>query len=182
MPTLHDRILAGDPTAPAAVAQEYLCLAINLEENFPYVDPHIVHACLEDVILGYLKSPDKFDPNKGTLGGYLRMAAYGDIQNEYQKLSRYAKKINENVELEGFEAEQKVTRTQIRTKVMEILSDPTDLEVFERMADGKRDTGDFASLLGLNNLPPTDQRREVKKVKDRILKKLKRSLSLDELL
>src|SRR5277367_6301392 len=105
------------------------------------------------------------------------MAAYGDIQNEYQKLSRYGKKINEDVELEGVRAEEKVTRTQIRTKVMEILSDPTDLEVFERMADGKRDTEDFASLLSLNHLPPMDQRREVKKVKDRILKKLKRSLA-----
>ena len=54
------------------------------------------------------------------------------------------------------------------------LDDPKDKEILRLKLDGVRDTGDFARVLSITHLPVAQQREEVKRQKDRIIRFLRR--------
>jgi hypothetical protein len=56
-----------------------------------------------------------------------------------------------------------------------ILQDPKDIAFVELLQRGERSTAAFAKVLGLDKMPVEVQRKEVKKTKDRIKKRLERS-------
>ena len=49
---------------------------------------------------------------------------------------------------------------------------------FDLLIQGERRTREFASVLGIGHLSETEQRREVKRVKDRIKQRVRRTRSL----
>ena len=51
----------------------------------------------------------------------------------------------------------------------------TEQAVFELMRTGERETAAYVPVLGIEHLPEAEQRREVKRVKERILKRLQRA-------
>lgn len=57
---------------------------------------------------------------------------------------------------------------------MERLSDPRDQQILALRLQGERRTEAFAEILGISHLPIEAQRREVKRIKDRIDKILRR--------
>jgi len=65
-------------------------------------------------------------------------------------------------------------RKQGLEKLACLLPDPTDRKVFELKAIGERRTEQFAQIMGISHLSVEQQRREVKKAKDRIDKILER--------
>jgi hypothetical protein len=52
--------------------------------------------------------------------------------------------------------------------------DAVEWKVVQLMADGERRSPTYAALLGLGHLPAAEQAREVKRVKDRLQKRLRR--------
>ena len=48
------------------------------------------------------------------------------------------------------------------------------MDVLFLMLEGERDTASFAEVMGISDLDTAVQRREVKKIKDRIIKRLQR--------
>ena len=56
----------------------------------------------------------------------------------------------------------------------EILSDPRDRRVWELVCDGRTPVEEFAAALGLQHLPPGDIRAEVKRQRDRVVKRVQR--------
>src|SRR5713101_3318148 len=87
---LHEGLLAGDPTAPAGVADALFApLVERLRKAYPRVDPDLVTSAAIDAWQSYVKAPEKFDPSKGkSLLGYLKMAAEGDLLNALDRLKR----------------------------------------------------------------------------------------------
>ena len=59
-------------------------------------------------------------------------------------------------------------------EMMQWLSDPRDQQILALRLPGERRTEAFAEILGLSHLPIGAQRREVKRVKDRIDEILRR--------
>ena len=53
---------------------------------------------------------------------------------------------------------------------------PEEAQVFRLMREGVRATAAYAEALGIANRPPAEQKATVKQVKDRLLKRMKRSL------
>ncbi len=62
--------------------------------------------------------------------------------------------------------------------VREGLSD-AESKALELLLDGERKTAVFAEALGIGHLPTTDQRAEVKRVKDKLKKRIQRETSGD---
>jgi hypothetical protein len=58
--------------------------------------------------------------------------------------------------------------------VREGLTEP-DQRCFDLMRDGEKHTAVFAAAAGFSDLPPDEQAREVKRVKDRIKKRIQRA-------
>src|SRR5262249_45114869 len=121
---------------------------------------------------------------------YLRMAARGDVLNALQKVRRRANRqtsldavelhgVARNVTTEGtHDPADIVTRGSEAPPGLLAAADaafsPRERAVVELMLDGERRTPVYARLLELEHLSIADQAREVKRVKDRLDKRLRR--------
>jgi hypothetical protein len=81
--SLHQRLVAGDLTASAELAELYLPIVTDrLERIFPHVDDaHLVDTAVEDAILNYIERPSQYNPEKLKLESYLVMSAKWDLIN-----------------------------------------------------------------------------------------------------
>ena len=184
---LHQRLLSDDPVA----TEDFFNIATpdlerHLRARFPSlavgVDPDIRTLAVYEALTDYFKNPGKYDPDKAGLMTYLRMAARRDMQNLLRKESRH---VTGRVSLEGVEfrqsdgndvSEKVAEEIDGRRKIEDLKQGMTSEEwaVFELMLDGERSTEVAAVAMNMGHLPPGDRAREVKRVKDRIKKRIQR--------
>lgn len=190
---LHQRLLAGDVTAPRELAERLVPLLRRrlgqLERTVE--DPAVVRSAIGLVIAKYLGDPERFDPGRGGLVGYLAMEARGDVLNELDALRRrrrHERPVDNLVELErpgrDSTVEDEVLERadpvgvppDVARAALQALSelDELDRRLLQMMADGVRSTAAFAAVLELSHLPVELQRKAVKQRKDRLGKRLER--------
>jgi hypothetical protein len=145
-----------------------------------------------DALMQFRSEVVKYDSQKLSLFAYLRMAARGDMLNLIDKHRRRDGRL---VDLESTTVLNAVPDTGGLESHFELdlwLQDRTDLprqELYDRLAgeletadkeiltlilDGVRATADYAAVMGIEHLDEAEQKLEVKRAKDRILKKLRR--------
>ena len=181
---LHRRLLGGgDNRVTAEIAELFLPpLAQSLSRRFPRLpDPHQTESAAIDSLLAYLAQPEKFDPAKGSLLGYLHLDASRNLLNF---LKSQKKSVELQVELAEYEVpagEDENPETQLIerasplvARVLATVSDPVDREMVALMMDGVRDTAAYAAALGVADRPAREQEQIVKRHKDRLKKKLQR--------
>jgi hypothetical protein len=197
---LHQRLLSRDATASEEAARKYLPLiekhVTARAWNIYHINNHelIWNATVDAVLLDYILHPERFDPSKSGVLGYLKRAAERDLINAVEKdrRQRRGEDLYPDVE-EGIrgrnkpselarimrDAEQEtVSRIQTErdaTAVKDIAADGQDNALLRLILDGERGTSKFAAVLGIESLPITEQRRIVKQHKDRLKVQLKRS-------
>jgi RNA polymerase sigma-70 factor (ECF subfamily) len=195
---LHDRLLSGDPAATAEAAEALLdALAGRLRRARPDVqDPQLVEDAAIEAVLGYLKQPERYDPHRASLMGYLLMAAKRDLSNLLAKERRHAFHavsldgdspsvelllVDRNTSVEdealaglGAELPAGMSRVDAMRLIAEEIPDERDRRLLVLMAEGERQTSAYAVLLGIAHLSPEAQRREVKRHKDRLTKRAAR--------
>jgi plasmid stabilization system protein ParE len=189
---LHARLLAGDPVAPADLAEAYLeSLAAWLERQNPRVtDPHLCTVAAGEAIIALIKAPRSYDPARRSLEGYLRMSAQGDLRNLLRTERRHSlrRASLDAVELspvagkdlwdvEGDPArivDQEAELTAIPPPKLPGLT-PQEERVLALLRQGERRTIAYARVLDIEYLPVPEQRQEVKRVKDRLQKRLTRA-------
>lgn len=194
---IHVRLYAGDPVAPSDLAVAYLDVLSNwLIARNPGVDPSLCETAAEDAMLSLMKAPETYRPDRGELGAYLRMSASGDLKNalraEGRRHSRQARL--EVVELspelrnrlhdgdadparivEMYDTVRERARERaVAEKVSAGLS-ARDVSVLELMRMRERRTAAYVAILGIEHLPIQEQRRAVKRAKDRLNKRLERA-------
>jgi RNA polymerase sigma-70 factor (ECF subfamily) len=187
---IHERLLAGDPTASADLAEKVGDVVFEkLSKKYARRDPDMVRDAAWDAIRAYMEHPATFDPGKRGLIGYLVMSADGDLRNALAKVRRRRENLVEDVELAGVRgkrrgqvrvgrAEEKLVAhlevERLRPQLRRLFSNPADQAALELLVDGERSTEAFAEVWGLGNLPVDQQRSEVKRGKDRLKKALER--------
>ena len=184
---LHNRLLDDDPTATVdifnAVAHKLeRYLRYRFPDLAPGADPHIYVSAVYDTLTDYFKNPSKFDPDKRGLMGYLRMAAYRDMQNLFVKESRHAKgrtsldDVEFSVSGGNDISDAVIDRIEAQRIRDELARDMTEQEmiVFVLMVEGERSFEVAADALGIAHLPPPQRRMEVKRIKDRITRRIRR--------
>jgi hypothetical protein len=194
---LHQRLLANDPVAPSDLLSKYLDdLADWLIAHNRRVDPHDCTTAAEDALLALIKSPASYKPDRGGLRGYLQMSATGDLRNLLESARRHA---GRNVSLELVElsrdagklAQEDADPADIvadrEGKVPESIGLPAlpeavratftreEQQVRQLMWRGERSTAAYAVVLNIVDRPLEEQRQEVKRVKDRLKKRLQRA-------
>ena len=184
---LHDRLLSDDPVV---TEEMFRIFAPELERHLrmkfprlaPGVDPDIYLSAVVEALTDYFKNPQKYDPDKSGLMTYLRMVAWGDFRNLLAKESRHAsRRVSlESVEFsrsDGNDVSERVADDMDGQKLIEDLKRGMTLEeraVFALMIEGERSTAVAAEAMGIDHLPAREQAREVKRVKDRIKKRVRR--------
>jgi DNA-directed RNA polymerase specialized sigma24 family protein len=183
---LHRRLCAGDdPVAPAEFARAYLDpLVAAVGRRFPGVDPHVVEQAAADALLDLVRHPDRYDPDRRKLRGYLLMAARGDLLNLLNREERHRRRrvSLDDVELTaaggnevmGADGLARLNDYPSLTRVRDALTEP-DRRVLDLMCQGERRWEVFAAALGVANRPRVEWRRTVKRVTDRIMRRLQRA-------
>jgi RNA polymerase sigma-70 factor (ECF subfamily) len=176
---------AGRASAPAAFLQAFLePLLAWLAEKFPRADPEARANVVHDLLLTFVKRPDGYDPAKGGLAPYLRMAIKGDLLNLLAKKPDRVRLFSEIAVAEPADdrkesVEELPSFDDPRLQAALASFSAAELQVFELMRDGAHQTETFAAVLGITDRTVEQQQREVKRVKDRIMKRLRRAVEGD---
>ncbi len=189
---LHERHSSpGQPDASADVCAAYLDpLLAWLAAVEPLSDPHLREAAAHEAIVNYLQAPEHFDPQRADLAAYLCMAARGDLSNLNRAEARHhrGRRPWEVVEdgLQGGNLSREpppddgVERCEEARWAKELVEAVAgrctagERRVLDLLLAGERRTAVFATALEITGLPPQEQEREVKRVKDRLKKRLER--------
>jgi len=190
---LHARLLSGDVVAPTELAERIVPLVRRRLEQLERSagDPHLVPSVIGLVVAKYLREPERFNPARGGLVAYLSMEARSDVLNELEARRRRRARelpVADPVELASSSRDSTVEEEALDTVdpfgvAPEIVQgavralrdlDHLDRQVLQMMADGVRATSAYAAVLGLSHLPADLQRKAVKRLKDRLQRRLER--------
>jgi RNA polymerase sigma-70 factor (ECF subfamily) len=186
---LHNRLIAGDRTASAVLAQKLLpAVWSRLSRLRKRIrDAHIVESAMDLSIASYLRDPARYDPGRSPLVWFLAMDVAGDVKNELRRMRREVP-ASDSVELSRARGNDDVEDTvldavdpfdlprAIVAKARDALDgfDEQDRSILGLLSDGVRSTAAYAEILGITHLPLAAQRATVKKHKGRISKRLER--------
>ena len=189
---LYRRLLERDPLAPADFAEAFLKPVIAwLRNTNPCVDPMAYEEAAEEAIICFLKHPAAYDPQRLGLEAFLRMAARRDLLNLLRKERRHQQhrrdwKVVEQASAEGkylgrdddpslpLQIEEARQQQAPPDAVWQQLTD-AERRVWQQMQQGERRHEVFAAIISVTHLPIAQQRREVKRVKDRLNKRMQRA-------
>jgi RNA polymerase sigma-70 factor (ECF subfamily) len=179
---IHERLLAGDPTATSELAETIGRVVFEkLQRKHPRRDPDLVRDAAWDAIRSYMERPAGFDASKRGLVGYLLMSAEGDLLNALAKVRRRREDPVDDVELVDSggnrrqeQLEARVDAGRVRPELDRLFPDRADRAAVELVLEGERSTAAFVEVWGLDRLSFEEQRREVKRGKDRLKKALER--------
>ena len=182
---LYQRFCTGDRLAQAALAAAVLDPLVAHLRRRRGADEHACLTAAEDAVLSLIRNPAIFDPAKRGLIGFLKMAAEGDLLNALERERRHHTN-RENRDCVELPAAGGNSTAEGREAGLPSFDDPgvaaevasftaAEREVLRLMRDGERRTPAFAAALGIGHLPPADQAGEVKRAKDRLVKRLQRA-------
>jgi len=188
--SLHRRILESDTTAQSELAELIFNELVGIVRNkFPRQEHYeiVVDGCT-DAFLNYVERPSQYNPEKGlSLVSYLVMSAKGDVLNYFQRLKRqHSRELQaENVELIPFTRNNNVSvmldtvliESEVDTVIKELCLSLQERECLNLMIAGIRNATEFSKVLGIEHLDSGAVRREVKRMKDRIKKRIERHRS-----
>jgi hypothetical protein len=200
---LHASLLAGDRVAPSRIAEHYyewLCHELWRRNvgRYPQLTMDDCQTAAGDALVAYFHGAEKYDPERSRLPVYLRMAAEGDLRNALRSKSRYPVQLQVvrepvvedavrrgNPQREDLaDPAERVAKAQEREEQRRLIAEiraellsrcpPNEAGAVELFLQGERATEPYARELGLTHLPPDEQRRAVKRWKDRQYKRCQR--------
>lgn len=198
---LHGRLVAGDRVASEQLADKVLGPIVKrLERRWPnWVHTDVLYDAAVDAFLDYLDAPERFDASKGSLLGWLELAAHRDVVNSYR--SEKQRSANDTPPLSALVAPDVSVELPIAGATPVGMSwvgpDPDDAarldrgDIWRRIRDGfpeeqqrefiwacfveqERSSDRLAQILGYDQLPVDQRRRKVKNTRDVAQRKLRR--------
>ena len=189
---IHRRILHNDATAFSELCESALPVLVNfLQSRFADQDGHMCETTAIDCLLKYYQTPKIYDPRQISLFAYLRMSARYDLMSAINKENRLHQRLtgldglaNRAQKPEDSEDSQVVLDGLLQRhtdwsfaeiiKALESQLDRVEKRCLRLMLEGVRDNARFVEALDLAREDEASQRVEVKRAKDRLVKKLQR--------
>jgi RNA polymerase sigma-70 factor (ECF subfamily) len=178
---LHERVLQGDPVVPVDIYRAFMPPILKILESEMSCNPEDAHDSAIDAVLSYLRTPERYDPHRARLSTYLTQAAKKramDRRRSTEARSRREHDFAGVVEVQARppkEVLEKFVEARLAAQRLDGLGlDEREREFLRLVIQGERSTGMLAKVLGLDSLPEDEQRREVKRHRDRLMKMLER--------
>ncbi len=187
------RILQDDPTAFSELCERALPHLVSfLRAQFPNNEAHLHEMMAIDCLLEFQGRPGQYDPGRLSLFAYLRMASRRDMLNAIDKKRRRDQRLfaldDPTVYLRLTEQDQVQETDDLQdwlqqhtdfsvAEILESLNEELtaeDRQILMLVIEGVRESKRFAETMEITHLSEQDQRREVKRAKDRLAKKLRR--------
>jgi RNA polymerase sigma-70 factor (ECF subfamily) len=181
-------LLNGDPRAPERLVA--LCLVPlkrRLRRCYLMLPTEVLQDAAVDALLALLSQPHHFNPSRSSLMTYLTMQSdyrvLSWLRNQRRRRELYVGGVEEveywSERLRATDAsEDPVTallRLDLERMVHNLLPDERDRRLLELACSGRTSILEYAEVLGITQLPPEEQRREVKRNRDRVVKRIQRS-------
>jgi DNA-directed RNA polymerase specialized sigma24 family protein len=181
----HTRLCEGDVTAFSElciVAIPYLADALRHHHSIK--DSQLWHDIVIDTLIRYKDNPSKYNADESALLSYLYRDAEGDFLNFLKKENRRPAVIPlpaEDLEwlvAQDEEDEEDDLFATYRELDLEALFqrlglNPRDEDLLRLMLNGRHDSAAYADILQITFLPIEEQRRTIKRHKDRLRQWLK---------
>jgi DNA-directed RNA polymerase specialized sigma24 family protein len=190
---IHRRILHDDATAFAELCEAALPALVKfLRGRFSEQECQLCESIAIDCLLKYYQTPKAYNPKQLSLFAYLRMAARYDLISAIQKEQRLHQRLTSLDELadghqitEGEPLDSQVALDDLLQRhtdwsfaeiiqELEAQLDRPEKRCLWLMLEGVRDNGRYVAALDLARMDEASQRAEVKRAKDRLVKKLQR--------
>ncbi len=180
-------------TAPYDLFARFLPpLLAWLEQSNPSVSPDLREEAAHLALVSFVQDPTTYDPDQLRVPAYLRMSARGDLRNLLQREARHQQgRVPWNAVEDSPDAGKYLGRDDdpsFRLRLAEehgpndrayeiVLAGCNEIErrVLELMRRGEKRTTVFAEAMGISDRPKEEQRKEVKKMRDRLAKRLDRA-------
>ncbi len=188
----HQRICArGDPTAFAEFAEWlYAPLVQDVRSRSgANADPALIEEAVAEALLDYHDVPERYDPSRASLRSYLVMAAYRDFQNAQARerrvtshqISLFDPTLREQ-DVMGSQGTAEEVESQLHVEelwqlINEIFPDPTERRIVTLIINKVRSPEPYASVLGLGDLPNEERLRQIRLIKYRITRRLRRRMT-----
>ncbi|WNG39630.1 sigma-70 family RNA polymerase sigma factor [Archangium violaceum] len=182
---LHQRVLEGDPVAPADVFMTYTERIVKILMRKLGCDEDAAHDSAVDAVWSYLEHPDRYDLSKGRgrLFPYLMQAAR---HRALDRLSSAASRARREQDFASVVEQQARTPKEVMEDSVEAnlvlnllvergyLKNTRDWAALRLLVHGERSTERLAEALGLTSLSGDELKRAVKRHRDRLMKLLER--------
>ena len=178
---LHQLALDGEAEATEHLFAQLLPLVErHLRAQRLYgIRDDLVHDAAVDALLDYAVDPRRFDSARGSLRGFIQLAARRNLLNALQSERRGAAR------RAALASEPRAGRTYppSRSDYLDTLSEispvlkeftPAELRVFGLWLTDERDTEAFSRILSISDLSTADQRVFVRRVKERLIRRIQR--------
>lgn len=188
----HQRILArDDPIAFAALAEWLYSPLVEdvYRRSGANADAALVEEAVGEALLDYHDAPERYDPSRASLRSYLVMAAYRDFQNAQARerrvtshqISLFDPTLQEQ-DVVGSQGAAEEVESQLHVEelwqlINEIFPDPTERRIVTLIINKVRSPEPYVSVLGLSGLPNEERLRQIRLVKYRIIRRLRRRMT-----
>lgn len=194
---LWEELREGHPTAPdqfyVAVAPVLVTRLIRWGKlQFPR---EIIEDAVTDVLLGLIQAPERFDPCKSSVLGYLQMIVTRRLIDRLRRQERrqtektifledvalaepIAKNLTEDPERVALHSGRDPAleySSELEKVLEELLPDRRDRLLATEFLAGRLSVEIFAQVYSLESLPLAEQQREMKRNRDRVMLRLKRN-------
>lgn len=194
---LHGRLIAGDRVASDELAKKVLGpLVKRLERRWRrWSHTDRLYDAAVDAFLEYVDAPERFDPSRASLLGWLEMVAHWDVVNTYR--SEKQRSALDTPPLSALGPLDAAVPGAAPIGMSRIGPDPDDADrldragMWHRIREGfpeehqrefvwacfvekERSSDRLALILGCDRLPVEQRRRKVKNARDVALRKLRR--------
>jgi RNA polymerase sigma-70 factor, ECF subfamily len=144
----------------------------------------LVEEAVGQALLDYHDAPERYNPNRASLRSYLVMAAYRDFQNAQAKEHRVTEHqvslFDPALQEQGERQEALESQLQVEELwglINEVFPDPIERRIVTLIVNKVRSPEPYARLLGLGSLSYEEQLRQVRLVKYRITRRLRRRMT-----
>lgn len=188
---LHLAVIDGDSAAlEELAARVLLTLRRSLVRQFHAVPIDLINDGIEDAIIEYAARPFRFDESFGlSLEVYLRWAARRNVANFLKaEVRRRRREVEYATELAARAVQLQTAPDKLagsrgatssfRQEVVALGESEYEQAALSTWLSGERRTAPLAALLGIADLPVAEQRRHVKRFKDRYSKRIIRRFSV----
>ena len=187
---LHQRILAGDATGLQQLTTViFHRICSRLAKAFRRTPVHQLRDCGWDALTDYVTRPSIYDPHRGlTLESFLYIASWRNAANAIrssrsrrtreQEYARAVLTLSAGIALDSDTPAAAAHDVLCITR--KLGADQRERRALLLLLSGERNSALLAGALGIGDLSRDEQRREVKRFKDRVLKRVLRARVLQK--
>jgi DNA-directed RNA polymerase specialized sigma24 family protein len=174
---LRDAFAEPQSLAANRLVAEILSHTVSvLLGQFPGIERPVIHDAVVDAILRLLAKPSLWDPQKAQLDTFVVRIAHNrvvDWLRANERRRRLEERAASTIPTVASDGSDEGALAELSDRLRSIATSTVESNFIEVWLSVKRSTDAYVRVLGIQDLPGGEQRREIKRVMERLRKRLR---------